>query len=118
MILCSLLVVVFFHVFGIILSKMLFISLINDHFNPPTMCCGVIYLSNGAPSYQLSVKNCFIFLILESNLGLKRANTLHYIGMQTMSVLKKPDMAGKWTILRSWNSSKTKLEFKELNPGL
>lgn len=83
------------------------------------MCCGVIFfLSNGAPSYQLSVKKNLIFLILESNLGLKRANTLHYIGMQTMSVLKKPDMAGKWTILKSWNSSKTKLEFKELNPGL
>lgn len=85
---------------------------------PPTMCCGVIFFVKRSTIISVIRKKNLIFLILESNLGLKRANTLHYIGMQTMSVLKKPDMAGKWTILKSWNSSKTKLEFKELNPGL
>lgn len=83
------------------------------------MCCGVIFFFvKRSTIISVIRKKNLIFLILESNLGLKRANTLHYIGMQTMSVLKKPDMAGKWTILKSWNSSKTKLEFKELNPGL
>lgn len=98
---------------------MVFISLINDHFysSNNVLWCG-LFVKRSTIISVIRKKKILIFLILESNLGLKRANTLHYIGMQTMSVLKKPDMAGKWTILRSWNSSKTKLEFKELNPGL